>query len=522
MIARMRATHVHVSAEVRRAARWATVLIAALLAGGAEPVAAAPQRGEPAAAGTAHEAVTHALLEGRDARSAVAEAIAQEGSVRKGSMALPDAPTSAMGAYASGIERVHGALLAAQQAWSPTTTAAARARLAHALEDLLAQHLLIDARIAQIDQHVAAESTPAIARERWAGARASLVDRISRVDDAARSALDSIRADGSLRLGNLAEVVTLELRSAAPAVYGASTLPVFRPRLAARDPVLAPVITPSYANAEEEVSPIAADYAVNDDTPLSASIVQQAEALGRDYARIFDFVRGQIHTQWYAGAQKGAEGALRTRSGNDVDQASLLIALLRASGAPARYVQGVFEVPVVDLASMLGVPSADVGRALAAAGIANRPVVAGGQIRAFSIEHVYVSAWLPFVNYRGTAADLDARTWIPLAPAIKPHAFVPAQGAIGQAGISPTDFAEQFLGISQPIAPLDLLRQRVADSLAQLTPPLDLQGALSRHEVDALPLGLLPASLPVPVRAVTGEFAELPDSLRQTARIVVR
>ena len=219
---------------------------------------------------------------------------------------------------------------------------------------------------------------------------------------------------------------------------------------------------------------------------------------------------------------EGAEATLRTRSGNDVDQASLLIALLRASGAPARYVRGVLEVPVVDLAPMLGVRAEDVGRALAAAGIANRPVVAGGNIRAFAIEQVYVSAWLPFANYRGTAADLDGRSWIPLAPAIKPHAFIPAQGALQRTGLAVDAFTEEFLTQVQAIAPLDLLRQHIVDGLAQLSPPLDLPGQLARHEIDAAPIGLLPASLPVPVRAVTEEFAKLPESMHQRVRIVVR
>lgn len=40
---------------------------------------------------------------------------------------------------------------------------------------------------------------------------------------------------------------------------------------------------------------------------------------------------------------KGAEETLRQKSGNDCDQATLLIALLRASGFPSRYVRGTIE-----------------------------------------------------------------------------------------------------------------------------------------------------------------------------------
>src|SRR5690606_17311813 len=101
--------------------------------GGAESLPAVPQGGDPAATSVAHEAVTRALLDGRDARSAVAEVVVQQARGSKASTSLPVAPTSAMGAYASSVERVHGTLLELQRAWSPTATAAARTRLARSL-----------------------------------------------------------------------------------------------------------------------------------------------------------------------------------------------------------------------------------------------------------------------------------------------------------------------------------------------------------------------------------------------------
>ena len=52
-------------------------------------------------------------------------------------------------------------------------------------------------------------------------------------------------------------------------------------------------------------------------------------------------MRNEIDIEFYYGAVKGAAETLRQRRGNDIDQASLLIALMRASGVPARYVRGV-------------------------------------------------------------------------------------------------------------------------------------------------------------------------------------
>ena len=69
-------------------------------------------------------------------------------------------------------------------------------------------------------------------------------------------------------------------------------------------------------------------------------IVQKAAELGKDPARIFAFVRDEIGFESYTGSLRGARGTLWSKAGNALDQASLMIALLRASGVPAQYVKG--------------------------------------------------------------------------------------------------------------------------------------------------------------------------------------
>lgn len=56
---------------------------------------------------------------------------------------------------------------------------------------------------------------------------------------------------------------------------------------------------------------------------------------------IYQWVKDNIKTEWYWGSMKGAEQTLLQKSGNDADQAALLVALLRSSGFPSRYVRGV-------------------------------------------------------------------------------------------------------------------------------------------------------------------------------------
>ena len=69
-------------------------------------------------------------------------------------------------------------------------------------------------------------------------------------------------------------------------------------------------------------------------------IIDKAQELNNDANTIFSFVRDEIGYESYRGSLRGARGTLWSNAGNALDQASLLIALLRASGVPARYAQG--------------------------------------------------------------------------------------------------------------------------------------------------------------------------------------
>jgi hypothetical protein len=91
--------------------------------------------------------------------------------------------------------------------------------------------------------------------------------------------------------------------------------------------------TPAYGQAADLAPTPDADST----DPL---VVQKATELGNNAAQIFAFVRDKIGYESYKGSLRGARGTLWSKAGNALDQASLLIALLRASNIPARYVQG--------------------------------------------------------------------------------------------------------------------------------------------------------------------------------------
>ena len=69
-------------------------------------------------------------------------------------------------------------------------------------------------------------------------------------------------------------------------------------------------------------------------------VAAQAASLGRDAAKVFAFVRGEIRYQAYDGVLRGAAGALGGRAANAWDTALLVADLLRKSGFEVRFAHG--------------------------------------------------------------------------------------------------------------------------------------------------------------------------------------
>jgi len=68
-------------------------------------------------------------------------------------------------------------------------------------------------------------------------------------------------------------------------------------------------------------------------------MVKKASELGNDWQAMFEYVRS-LGYESYKGSLRGTRGTLWSEAGNSLDQSSLLIAMLRGSGIPARYRHG--------------------------------------------------------------------------------------------------------------------------------------------------------------------------------------
>lgn len=150
-------------------------------------------------------------------------------------------------------------------------------------------------------------------------------------------------------------------------------------------------------------------------TPLSAvsqsaEITELARALRYDPKLIYDYVHNHIDYVPYFGSLKGATLTYLDGSGNDFDQASLMIALLRASGYTAQYVYGQMTIPAKDtqntppqdLITWLGVDydSTTIGTLLASGGIPYTLYVDAQQNPVEAVvDRVWVKATINSVDY---------------------------------------------------------------------------------------------------------------------------
>jgi len=139
-------------------------------------------------------------------------------------------------------------------------------------------------------------------------------------------------------------------------------------------------------------------YSATDTTPELEAL---ATGLNKDPLKIFNYVRNKIEFQPYFGSHKGAYVTYLDGAGNDMDQASLLIALLKQCNTctDISYVYGQCDFRTssqdgVDLDHWLGVKPTIVANCLAFNGFAT-PVDP-------RFDHVWVRA-----KVNGTVYDLD-------------------------------------------------------------------------------------------------------------------
>ncbi len=181
----------------------------------------------------------------------------------------------------------------------------------------------------------------------------------------------------------------------------------------------------------------AADLAATPEIVLDDEIRLLAESLGKHPVKIFEYVRNNFAYEPYWGSQKGSKRTLLEKAGNDIDLASLTMALLRASGINCRYVCGTIEMPIADAAKWIGVDDpTQIAKTFQENGIPFETSVSGGQISKIRLNHTWVVAYVDYFPYHGTRNE-SPNTWIEIDPSFKQNTFTTKTDLQTTIGINP-------------------------------------------------------------------------------------
>ena len=276
------------------------------------------------------------------------------------------------------------------------------------------------------------------------------------------------------------------------------------------------------------------ELGATEDVQITPAVLQKAAELGNNPARIFHWVRDNVQCMPTYGSIQGSDFLLTSLRGNPTDIASLLIALLRASNIPARYVVARVEVPAAIATAWLGVdmPSAAV-ELLSQGGLAPQATASGGAIAAISFNHVWAEAYVDYFPSRGQV-NRNATTWIGMDPSLRmatttapiplatnvpfdATAFVNAAKA--GASISPALGEVAGLNLQNASDALANYQLRVDQFVSALNPlPLvgDFLGKSTPQSIgsDGIPIGMVGKIVSSAVR-----YSELPPELRTRVEI---
>jgi len=266
------------------------------------------------------------------------------------------------------------------------------------------------------------------------------------------------------------------------------------------------------------------ELAETPDVQLTTLILKTAESLDNDPVKIYEWVRNNIEFIPTYGSIQGAERTLKSGKGNAFDTSSLLIALYRAAGIPARYAYGTIEVPADKVQNWVGgvnTPSA-AQQLLGQGGIPTKGIVSGGKIGSIQLEHIWVEAWVDYFPSRG-AKNIEGDSWVALDPSFKQYEYVEGnfdfdnvqfQGkALLEA--STKDFS---WGPESHTPEFDTAVSNYIEAIEQFAADKELGELFGQKKLIKKEYGILASGLPNKLVARLDTYSEIPDRLRHKVR----
>ena len=271
-----------------------------------------------------------------------------------------------------------------------------------------------------------------------------------------------------------------------------------------------------------------------DEVNLNQFIQDKAAELNHDPVKIYHWVRNNVEWLPSWGAVQDAELTLSAKRGNAFDIASLTIALLRASGIPARYVHGTIDVPLEEFKNWAGgFDTAEAAANFAASGgipaVLFTTVGPDGETQTIRMEHVWVEAAIDYVPSRG-ARNFDADQWIEMDPSYKQYEYFTGLDAVQISGIDTDSISQQFIssgivndqeqwvtGFNPNImgSVQDQIKTQVKDYIDNNLSTGSIGDVIGDERVILKEYPVLPGSMPYQIIVKGVRYGQIPSSLQQ-------
>ncbi len=276
--------------------------------------------------------------------------------------------------------------------------------------------------------------------------------------------------------------------------------------------------------------PTAADLTSTVEVQFTPAILAKAQELGYNAVNIYNWVYNNIEYVPTYGSIQGADMCLQTMQCNDMDTASLLIALLRASNIPARYIYGTIQLPIQQIMNWVGGFSDRMSalEIMAQGGVPITGEVAGGKIVAAKIEHEWVEAYVNYFPSRG-ARNGPGNEWIPLDASYKQYTYTQGMNITQAVPFDTQSFLNQITStatintqegyvtnvdsqyISQTI---QNYATQVANYISQTNPNATVGDVIGKKTIIQQNFPYLLGTMPYQVLEKDWEASEVPDTLR--------
>ena len=163
--------------------------------------------------------------------------------------------------------------------------------------------------------------------------------------------------------------------------------------------------------------------------------------LGEDLCPHYNHLKSKIGYEHYLKSRKNAMDTYASCSGNDLDQASLLVAMLRYIGVEAQYVRG--YIYLSEEQALAFTETDNITSAICVLSEAGVPVTKNtydNNVVKLYMEHVWVRAHVPYTDYRGAGKESGEKVWIDLDTSIKAY----ENGVIKQENLSYLPLSLQY------------------------------------------------------------------------------